>query len=247
MCQIRWLTIHAGGRREVLRHLIPALLCPAIRVSINIQDFYFFWKNDQPSLRLCLSIEEGGGKNFHQAIIQIEQMLDVVMGLHPWEEHSVLDWVGTPAPRKLSVMPDAEIGKPKPSCACPFEVAQQIHLLLEQDGAAIKDAWVHVVHLVIMMCPDVCINHQELLERIPEGIRELIPAKLEWLERSKVLSHKEPPLWVAMRTPVQSMEMDKRQELLQSVADRLAFRPDEQAYLMLVASVIKSRVNGARQ
>jgi len=249
MFQSQWLTIHAGGRRKVLRQLVPTLLCLSLRRCIDIQDFYFHWEGDQPALRLCLSRKKDGDQNFHQAIIQIEQALDAVMTSYPWEELPVLDWVGEAASRKLSITletPDLTMGKSKVPTICPFEVAQKIYLLIGQDGTVIKDAWVHVLHLAITMYPELFINRHELLEYIPSNIRELIPVKLAWIERNIILAHEEPPLWVAMCNLMSSMEMGKRQELLQSVADRLGFRPDEQAYLMLVASVVKSQANGER-
>jgi len=244
MPKTQWLTIHAGGRRKVLRRLPSALSCSDLRGSVGIQNFYFQWENDQPFLRLALFLN--GNQNLHWTIAQIEQTLDTVMALHPWEEQPVLDWTGTSVRRRLSVTVDTALDEAKISCACPREVMKKISWLLEQDGTAIKNAWVHVMHLAIKMNPGLCNNQHELLECIPDGIRELVPTKLAWIERNTILDDRKPSLWVVMCALMKSMQMDKRKELLQSVADRLAFRPDEQAYLMLVASVIKPQASGGR-
>jgi len=244
MSKVQWLTIHAGGRREVLRRLPLALSCPDLRDGVGIQDFHFQWENDQPSLRLALFLN--GNQNLHQTIAQIEQTLDAVMALYPWEEQPVLDWTGTSVPRRLSVTVDTAPDGVKPPSACPPEVMKKIFLLLEQDGTAIKKAWMHVMHLAIKMHLGLHMNQHELFECIPEDIRALIPAKLAWIERNTVLDYKNPPLWETTYTLMQSMDIDKQKKLLQSVAGRLSFRPDEQAYLILVASVIKSHPNGDR-
>jgi len=141
MSKVQWLTIHAGGRREVLRRLLLALSCSDLRDGVGIQDFYFQWENDQPSLRLALFLNKN--QNLHQTIAQIEQTLDAVMALHPWEEQPVLDWTRTSVPRRLSVTVDTALDGAKLPCACRLEVMQKIFLLLEQDGTAIKNAWVH--------------------------------------------------------------------------------------------------------
>jgi len=231
----QWLTVHAGGRREVLRRLVPDLLGK----HIEIREFYFRWDGDQPSLRLYLSSENSRRQAAHQLINTIENALDAIMALYPWEEQPLLDWTEAPGPTKLSVMLEPALDVPQNSGALPFEVTRQIHQLLEHDGAVIKTVLVHTLHLIFKMYSELRIDCQTLFECIPEGIRGRIFAKLAWLKTNFTRPCEEPLLWGVIRDAMPRMEMASRQELLKNVVDCLGFRPDEKAYLFLLANTIK--------
>jgi len=239
----QWLAIHAGGRREVLRRLVPELL----RKHIDIHEFHFHWDADQPSLRIYLSPENNRKQTTHQVINKTEDALDAIMALSPWEEQPLLDWTEESAPRKLSVMLEASFDEPQDSCVQSVEVRQQICHLLEHDGAVIKEVSIHTLSLAFNMYPGLRADRQLLLERIPVGMRERIPAKLTWLEKNTTLSREEPMLWKVMSNAMQNLETGGRQSILQRTIDCLGFRPDEQAYLMLIASTIKQMENGSIQ
>jgi len=237
------LEIHAGGRREVLRRLVPELL----RKRIHIQEFHFHWDKNQPSLRIYLPFQNTHIHRHHQVINTIENTLDTIMALYPWEEQPLLDWIGEFAPGRLSVilLPKPDI--PQPPSNLPFEIAQQIYLLLEQDGTAIKASWIQTLHLAFRMHPELRIDRQTLFERTPESIRDRIFSKLAWLETNSTLPHEEPPLWEAIRNVLPSVEISNRQYLLQNTVNCLGFRPDEQAYMQLVATAIKQEIDGSPQ
>jgi len=239
----QWLVIHAGGRREVLRRLVPELL----RKHIDIHEFHFHWDADQLSLRLYLSPENNRKQTTHQIINKTEDALDAMMALYPWEERPLLDWTEEPAPRKLSVMFEASLDKPQDSCIQSVEDRKQICHLLEHDGAVIKEVWVRVLRLAFNMYPELRVDCQMLLERIPVGMRERIPAKLTWLEKNTASLCEEPLLWKIMSNAMQNLEAGGRQNMLQRTVDCLGFRPDEQAYLVLIASTIKQMGNGRIQ
>jgi len=236
----QWLEIHASGRREVLRRVVPELLCK----HVNIQKFYFHWNGDQPSLRLYLSLKDNHKQILNQVINTIENTLDTIMTLYPWEEQPLLDWGGKPMPRRLSVMLKTELDFHDIPYMLPFDVTQQIYRLLEHNGTAIKSTWIHTTHLAFNLYPALCADHQVLLDRIHTSIRERIPTKLAWLERNTTLAHEKPPLWNTICDAMHHMDMTGRGHLLQNIANCLGFRPDEQAYLMLVASTIKQEAKG---
>jgi len=236
----QWLAIHAGGRREVLRRLLPELLTR----NIKIQDFYFHWDNDQPSLILLFALEGNCKQTLHRTINTIEDALDTLMTLYPWEEQPLLDWGGKLTPRRLSVTLDATLDSSKFPYPGTPEVTQQIYRLLEHDGTEIKSVWVHVMHLALNLYPVLRTNQQTLLKRIPAAIRQQIPAKLAYLKKNTSLPHEQPPLWGVIRDAMATVGMADRGRLLKSSADRLGFRPDEQAWLMLVAGAIKQEAVG---
>jgi len=231
----QWFEIHAGGRREVLRRLLPELL----RKHIHFQKFHFHWDKDQPSLRIYLLLQNTHIHCCHHIINTIEDTLDTIMTLHPWEEQPLLGWTGEVAPRKLSVILASTPDMPQNPSSFPPEMAQQIYWLLEQDGTAIKTSWIHILCLAFSKHPELCIDRQVLFERIPESIRDRMHSKLAWLKTNSTLPHAKPPLWKAMRNAMQPMEKTNRQRLLQSIFDCLGFRPDERAYMQLVAAVLR--------
>jgi len=231
----QWLEIHAGGRREVLRRLVPGLL----HKHIHIQNFHFHWDKDQPSLRIYLPLQNTHIHCCHHIINTIEDTLDTIMTLFPWEEQPLLDWTGDVAPRKLSVMPVSTHDIQQHPSNLPFEIAQQIYVLIEQNGTVIKTSWINTLQLVFKRYPELRQDHQMLFERIPESIRDRMHSKLAWLKTNSTLSHAEPPLWKAMRNAMQPMGRPHRRRLLQSTVDCLGFRPDEQAYMQLVAAVLR--------
>jgi len=231
----QWFEIHAGGRREVLRRLLPELL----RKYIHIQSFHFHWDKDQPSLRIYLPLQSTHIHRCHHVINTIENTLDTIMALYPWEEQPLLDWTGDAAPRKLAVILASTPDMPQNPSSVPLEIAQQIYWLLEQDGTAIKTSWIHILCLAFSKHPELCIDRQMLFERIPESIRNRMRSKLAWLKTNSIFPHEKPPLWEVMRNAMLSMKRTHRQHLLQSTVDCLGFRPDEQAYMQLVAAVIR--------
>jgi len=233
------IQVHAGGRREVLRRL-PAELERQAGDDAATAPWQsdMTWEAGQPSLTLWPSSDASAGPA-NDWVAMIEGLLDQLMHRFPWREQPLLDWVGADVPRRLAVtcLVPGHAGDGLPTTvALPPRLRRGLRRVLDADGSVVKDIWIHVLYQALAEELIERPQHHSLYARIPESLQ---PAVEQRLARVSAVPVQVPPdrhaLWPVVRDTLRPLDPARRAALLAHIARRLVFRPDEQAYLMLLA------------
>lgn len=240
------LTIQAGGRRNVLRALIPRIARDTTAPFLPLRDFWFNWARDQPMLQIRVH-PMGGALGYGNAITgMVEHALDELMSRHPWDDQPLLDWPSLRGQRRLLVELDVSAIPAEPTFPLAekdsLPLAHEINALLTEDGTDLKNTLIQAMCFAFNACPELPFDRESLLERIDVSMRSLVRDKTELLLQARAL---ETPsangLWPALKNALTPCGPESQALLLQSVVNRLAFRPDEEAYLILIAKSLSSK------
>lgn len=233
------IQVHAGGRREVLRRLPAELERQAgDDAATALWQSDMTWEAGQPSLTLWPSSDAPAGPA-NDCVAMIEGLLDQLMHHFPWREQPLLDWVGEDVPRRLAVTcrVPGQAGDGLPTTV-PLQprLRRGLRRVLDADGSVLKDIWIHVLYQALAEKLIDRPQHNSLYACIPESLQ---PAVEQRLARVSGAPLRVPPdrhaFWPVVRDALRPLDPAGRAALLAHIARRLAFRPDEQAYLTLLA------------
>jgi len=235
----QWLEVQAGTRRSILRRFVPSLTTKAVTPQFTVDDYFFKWDSELPSLRLLVSGVESGAE-LDCLLVAAENLLDNLMALHRWDEQPLLEWPGPERRGILSVrLLSRNEGFPGGKADSELSLALYrlmpfLRELLECDGAVVKCAWLGLLRRAFEEFPGLQPGHVELLSVLPDQIARRVICR--WTELStRTIPHPEgSSAWPHVRSSLTRLKPQKRAALIDALANRLAFRPDEASYAMLL-------------
>lgn len=244
----KWMRVCAGGRRKVLRQLVPAISRFFPRPMLPAEDFFIAWQGDQPALWIRLAPDHGSDA-VDRIVARTEETLDALMARHPWDDQPLLEWPGAAGVRQLSVQVGpgttaVDAAAIPESGAASTALAEEIHSLLIADGTLLKDAWVEAMRLALGAYPELGADSGELIRQIHQVIRPRVMQHLEQMRARGAIATDMPALWPVLDRQLRVLDPPGQAQLLHAVANRLALRPDEEAYVMLVAHTLSAAPGG---
>lgn len=230
----RMLTLEAGGRLRVLRHCLAALRGRLPTTLPLHSDHGYRWQLDQPTLWITLPPDAP----VTETVIAAEQLLDELMARHPWEEQPLLDWAGPGGPRHTRVQIEASADASAAPTSTSFGTAlgEVLGYLQLQDGARIKEAALQALCAAVARFPALCRDDVHLLEQIQPALRGQVAARLASLECSLVRHGSALP--ATLLDVLEASDAHEGRRVLDTVVNRLGLRPDEGAYLQLIAQTL---------
>lgn len=230
----RMLTLEAGGRLRVLRHCLAAL-CKRLPTTLSpYPDHGYRWQLDQPTLWIMLPPDAP----VTDTVIAAEQLLDELMARHPWEEQPLLDWTGAGGPRctRVQIEASADAAAAPKSTLAGTALAEVLGHLQLQDGARIKEAALQALCAAVVRFPALRRDDLHLLEQIQPTLRGQVAARLASLEAGPVRYAGALP--ATLLDALEASDAHGACRLIDTAVNRLGLRPDEGAYLQLIAQTL---------
>jgi hypothetical protein len=230
------LEIEAGGRRRVLRNIVPALLGQPDIHRTEATGFRFSWRRDQPLLCIRLLGRPGQDARFGELSAMVEQTLDVVMARHPWDDAPLIDWKGAGGIRRLSV----RLTEGRDADFLYDLLDPDIHRLvvrqLTTGGSTLKLACIHILRDAFQAHPDLRPRHEDLIRLIPAGALRQAAEVANRPLRPCEGAAESGEMRAALREALGALPQANGEKILQAFLSCLAFRSDELAYLKLIAT-----------